>query len=467
MADKSMDNIELKVLVDKGSNKVIFIEPDNDFVDVLFSFMTIPMGTIIRLARKHSDPVVIGCINNLYASVENIDEQKFWIPICKDMLLRPRNTADAQCNLLKLKLDDAEPGRYFMCPCTCISYDKNTSSVCPHGYYIINERSLWLRPSQVGSVFVKGEIRFTVTDDLQVIPPIASTNYVFTKLGVMDVDATEELTVNIGTVEMLNLLMSSLVSKTPLTETLLKPKPEPKLNSSKVINQAIHIETQMFGDSTNDEEGTISVKLVVSKSKKMVCYAEAGEDFVSLLFSFLTLPLGFILKNMKDGSLRGCISHLYKTIQDLDGQYMISNHHNEMILDPKLVPGFCYKNSLLGIEETSYYYDRNGMFTTDRSLISWEPSQLKVIGNMDNSVLGFLKGPAMFVVTDNLVVRPISRILELHILKDLNVPVTDTEDQIVHVGKKEALHLLLASFLCDSVLTNTFVGDLREPKQEQ
>ncbi|XP_021820948.1 uncharacterized protein LOC110762603 [Prunus avium] len=433
MADKSTNNIELKALVDKGSNKVIFIEPDNDFVDVLFSFMTIPMGTIIRLARKHSDPVVIGCMNNLYASVENIDEQKFWIPICKDMLLHPRNAADPQCNLLKLKLDDAEPRHYFTCYSYCkfISCDKTN---CPSHGIVMHETSLSLRPSQVGSVFVKGEIRFTVTDDLQVIPPIASTNSVFTKLGVMDVDAIEELTVNIGTVEMFNLLMSSLVSKTPLTETLLKPKQEPKLNSSTVINQAIHFESQMFGDSKNDEEGMISVKLVVSKSKKMVCYAEAGEDFVSLLFSFLTLPLGFILKNMKDGSLRGCISHLYKTIQDLDGQYMISNHHNEMILDPKLVPGFCDKNSPLGIEEISYYHHGNGVLTTDRSLFSWEPNQLKVIGNMDDSAPGFLKGPAMFVVTDNLVVRPISRFLELHVLKDLNVPVTDVEDQIVHVG---------------------------------
>ncbi|XP_021820933.1 uncharacterized protein LOC110762595 [Prunus avium] len=467
MADKSTNNIELKALVDKGSNKVIFIEPDNDFVDVLFSFMTIPMGTIIRLARKHSDPVAIGCMNNLYASVENIGKQKFWIPKCKGMLLHPRNAADAHCNLLKLKLDDAKPREYYVCISASkfLSFDWPICCPCPCSSVINDEKCLWLRPSQVGSVFVKGEIRFTVTDDLQVIPPSASTNSVFTKLGVMDMDATEELTVNIGTVEMINLLMSSLVSKTPLTETLLKPKQEPKL-SSKVINQAIHLESQMFGDSTNDEEGKISVKLVVSKSEKMVCYAEAGEDFVSLLFSFLTLPLGFILKNMKDGSLRGCISHLYKTIQDLDGQYMISNHHNEMILDPKLVPGFCYKNSLLGIEETSYYLVNN-MLTTDRSLISSEPNQLKVIGKMDDSALGFLKGPAMFVVTDNLVVRPISRIVELHLLKDLNVPVTDIEDQIVHVGKKEALHLLLSSFLCDSVLTNTFVGDLWEPKQEQ
>ncbi|BBH04691.1 hypothetical protein Prudu_015894 [Prunus dulcis] len=323
-----------------------------------------------------------------------------------------QSMADKSTNNIELKvLVDKESNKFHDNP-HGNNYQACTNTSCPcHGGVMSREKSLRLDPSQVGNVFVKGEISDS---------PIASTNYVFTKLDVMDVDATEELTINIGTVEMLNLLMTSLVSKTPLTETLLKPKQEPKLSSSKIINQAIHIESQMFGDPMDgDEEGKISVKLVVSKSKKMVCYAEAGEDFVSLLFSFLTLPLGFILKNMKDGSLRGCISHLYKTIRDLDGQYMISNHHNEMILDPKLVPGFCYKNSLLGIEETSYYNDGMDVLTTDKSILSWEPDPLK--------------GPAMFVVTDNLVVRPITRILELHVLKDLNVPVTDIEDQIVHV----------------------------------
>lgn len=57
--------ISLKALVDKGSNKVIFVEADNDFVDVLFSFLTIPMGTIVKLASKQSVPLKIGCMNNL------------------------------------------------------------------------------------------------------------------------------------------------------------------------------------------------------------------------------------------------------------------------------------------------------------------------------------------------------------------------------------------------------------------
>lgn len=33
---------------------------------------------------------------------------------------------------------------------------------------------------------------------------------------------------------------------------------------------------------------------------RMVGYTEAGEDFVKLLFTFLTLPLGFIITLWKD-----------------------------------------------------------------------------------------------------------------------------------------------------------------------
>ncbi|XP_021820724.1 uncharacterized protein LOC110762394 isoform X1 [Prunus avium] len=468
MADKSTNNIELKVLVDKGSNKVIFIEPDNDFVDVLFSFMTIPMGTIIRLASKHSDPMVIGCMNNLYESVENIDEQEFRFPKFKDMLLRPANAADFLCNCLKLKLDNAEPRSYFMCSklCKFLSYNYGTYCPCSYSsttYGLSSSTMVEKKRLSVASVFVKRRTGFIVADDLQVIPPSASTDSVlFTKLGVVDVHATEELAINIGTAEICNLLLSCLVSKTPLTETLLNPEQEPKLRST-ILNQGILNEYQMSGDSMDDEEGKISLNLVVSKSKKMVCYAEVGEDFVNLLYSFLTLPLGFIVKNMKDCSLKGCINHLYKTILDLDGQYMISNHHKEMLVNPKLVPAFCYQNSLIGIEETSYYYEGCKLITDSSS----EFNKLKVLGSEDVNAQGFLKGPASFVVTDTLIVRPMSRIFELHVLKDLNVPVTDIENQIVHVGKKEALHLLLASFLCDSALTNTFFGDIKKPKQEQ
>lgn len=244
--------------------------------------------------------------------------------------------------------------------------------------------------------------------------------------------------------------MSSLVSKSPLTEALLKRVPDPYLCKVNV-NKRKSFELNMFGDPSNEVEEKIPVKLMVSKSRKIICYAEARADFVNLLFSFLTIPLGFVVKNTQEGSLEGCIDQLWKSVKDLDQQYLRSNYHQEMLLNPKLFPGFCYNNSLLGTEEASYYFVDTSMLTTDRSLISSDSSS-KVIkldvkdpkahDNKDESAKGFLKEPAVFTVTDNLIVRPISPIFELSVLKDLNVPVTDIEDHIVHVGKNEVSYPL-------------------------
>ncbi|PRQ34349.1 hypothetical protein RchiOBHm_Chr5g0067821 [Rosa chinensis] len=126
------------------------------------------------------------------------------------------------------------------------------------------------------------------------MPPLSSVICsLFTKLKVMDACTTEELAFNVGVGEVLEMLVCSLVSKMPLSESLLKPKSKPNL-SNEYPNQGICIEPQMVGSWMN-EEGNISLKLMVSKSQKIVCYAEAGEDFVNLLFNFLTVPLGFII----------------------------------------------------------------------------------------------------------------------------------------------------------------------------
>ncbi|KAL6275729.1 hypothetical protein ACE6H2_019330 [Prunus campanulata] len=68
----------------------------------------------------------------------------------------------------------------------------------------------------------------------------------------------------------------------------------------------------------------------------------------------------------------------------------------------------------------------------------------------------------MFMITDSLNVSPISAILGLSILYELNIPVTDIEVQVAQVGQKEALCLLVASFVCDSALTIVF---LRKPNR--
>lgn len=229
----------------------------------------------------------------------------------------------------------------------------------------------------------------------------------------------------------------------------------------------------MFGASINEEKENISVKLIVSKSKDMVCYAEVQEDFVNLLFSLLTLPLGFILKQMLDCPWKGCIDQLYSGVLDFDEKFFKSNHHKELLSSPKLLPGFGYENKLLGIEEAVYYRIPNSSkLAADTSLLpsstSPDPLKMKVLdpisnSDQDYSARGFLEGPAIFTVTDNLDVRPVSATFQLSILNDLKVSFNDIEDRTVLVGKKEALRVLMASFVSNSALTNAF---LREPKEQ-
>ncbi|KAM1753653.1 hypothetical protein ACFX1X_006235 [Malus domestica] len=110
MGEKSMNKISLKVLMNNLTNKVIFAEGDSDFIDVLLSFLTIPLGKIVRLSNR-SQPLRIGCMDNLYGSVENLDLQHFRTAECRDMLLHPRSRAEDFLMNLKLKCDQFEPSR--------------------------------------------------------------------------------------------------------------------------------------------------------------------------------------------------------------------------------------------------------------------------------------------------------------------------------------------------------------------
>ncbi|CAL8999065.1 unnamed protein product [Prunus brigantina] len=168
------------------------------------------MGTIVRRARKHSVPLEIGCMINLYASVANIDVQHF--------------QAEAFSS-------SAEQG---------------------------------------GGIFVKESARFIITDDLHVMSPFSvASNPEFTKLGAMNENiTTEQQTWNIGVHVVLNLCLRSLVSKKPLSETFLKHNPVPNPNLSNLnLDQLILtcIESLMLEDTMNEEEEEkIVVKLTVS-----------------------------------------------------------------------------------------------------------------------------------------------------------------------------------------------------------
>lgn len=482
--------ISLKALVDKERNHVIFIESDKDFINILLSFLTIPMGTIVRNTRKHPVPVEIGCLNNLYASVANIGVQHLQTEACRRMLLCPHSGVEPHCKNLKLKIDDDEPTGYFLCDswqCTfdnkLLSHYKGVRCQCGASMNLKCTFSGSSSSEKNAGIFVNDEFSgLVVTDGLHLISPLSvASNPLFMELGVMSENSTtEELTLNVGVdgvnercwhlfyfyfcytcsavlcfsphvffLQVLNLLKRSFVSKKPLTETLLGHNPKPELLSNANLNQRIPSEPLMLGRDTiliEEEVKRISVKLTVSRTRNIVCYAEAEEDFVNLLFGFLTVPLGFIVKHMREASSKGCIDQLYKSVQDLDEQYL-PNYHKDILLNPKLYPGFCYENYLLGVEDgsvASYYYafwlqeERlRDILTTDKSLI---PSTavtvpLKLLDSKNPH--GYLKGPSVFMITDKLIIRPISPLFGFSVLKELTVPLTDIKEESVQVGKKE------------------------------
>ncbi|XP_021802144.1 uncharacterized protein LOC110746244 [Prunus avium] len=122
------------------------------------------------------------------------------------------------------------------------------------------DTTLPVSDAEDGEVFVKGPARFIIRDDLQVMPPFTSTSSSLVKnLGFTGWNSIEELTVNVGVDEVLKLLTCSLVSKMPSTETLLKHAPLPEL-SHENVDQEIYVESQMKGDTTNEEEEKISIR---------------------------------------------------------------------------------------------------------------------------------------------------------------------------------------------------------------
>ena len=173
--------ISLKLAIDKEKNQVLFAVSDKDFVDILFSFLTLPMGTIIRLADKKSG---VGCMDNLYKSVEALDEQHLQSKACKTMLLNPRSAYDIHCKNLVLKIDDTEPTKIYTCSklyCPIKIWNKKSyrlasmveNSECSCGQAMDKEAFLeYQKGITCGhGVFMKETSReFVITDDLHITP---------------------------------------------------------------------------------------------------------------------------------------------------------------------------------------------------------------------------------------------------------------------------------------------------------
>eukprot|EP00253_Pinus_taeda_P021091 PITA_21091 len=238
---------------------------------------------------------------------------------------------------------------------------------------------------------------------------------------------------------------------------------------------------------------SITIKLMVSKRSGKIMYAEAGKDFVDLLFSFLVLPTGAIAKQAlvskdnkeKDDTKVCCITNLYKSVESLSASLMKAD--KAVLLDPKVFSA-TYTSDTLNIKSSTpapapaskYYvcpyigsYSGTHGLSTQSGTVTCSSCghtvnrEVKLENNplaaTKDSVrpTGYVKKTVNFFITDDLSVIPsgsTATIVQLWNKLDVKEP-TELEEQNVPVGPNEVTGLLKAAMVHNTALNAVFKAE--------
>ncbi|KAG7600754.1 hypothetical protein ISN45_At05g000140 [Arabidopsis thaliana x Arabidopsis arenosa] len=473
--------INLKLLIDEEKNKVVFAEAGTDFVDILFSFSTLPMGTIVRLLEMHhkSRSIAIGCFNNIYASVVSMGMKHFSTQACKQMLLFPGSLNQDKCQNMKLKIDDSEATKCFMCPMFVRSgqcskgYSNFKTSRCSCGNFmdeVIQFQGEGGRGNgSQAEVFVRGaHTSFIITDDLKVqVNSVGSTLNVLKDLAYADCDKLVEMILEVNLQEVATLLVCLFTSDTPLTDTFLKKK------SSHGMNRIHKRPSPSLSEDREETKAdqTIMLNAYVRKEEGNILYVECGDDFVDLLFSFLAMPLESVWDISGRGIILGCIGNLCKSFKDLS-----SASATEASAFKCVLPHYykCQKqllNDVVTTHQPPTYY-RFVSFSTDhfreyrlsensgkRLVYDWDKLvpvtslDPKTEGNNTAETSGFVKRGTKFMVTDDLIITPSNSTSTIGFLKEKQTRLDEVEIRVINMTKEEAIRLLGASMVTSSALS--------------
>lgn len=140
----------------------------------------------------------------------------------------------------------------------------------------------------------------------------------------------------------MDLLKCSLLSKSTLTDLFLLKKPSLDMSSFSPCRIQYGINIQ------------INLKLVVRKSDGKILYAQGEEDFADFLLSFLTFPLGAVLRVLGEESCVGSIDGLYSSIAKLNEKYFMSTEAKNKLIDPRLASHFKSSKHILPTHEAQY-----------------------------------------------------------------------------------------------------------------
>ncbi|CAL4951671.1 unnamed protein product [Urochloa decumbens] len=188
----------MKLLVDTKSGRVIYAEAGKDVVDFLFSLLTLPVATVVKVLSKDA---MVGCIGNLYGSVERLDAAYV-------------RSADAKATLLSLAGGHESVSLLRLQPATLPAPVAAAVEVyqCSEGGDV----------DECYNYVALGIVTYKIMDDLTVAPMSTISGITALRgLGVTDITSLQEKAVRVGYNEGLDMLRASLQSKTVLTDVFL------------------------------------------------------------------------------------------------------------------------------------------------------------------------------------------------------------------------------------------------------
>ncbi|CAL5015126.1 unnamed protein product [Urochloa decumbens] len=491
MAKNEASTIEVKLFVDKEKKKVLFAESDREFVDVLFGFLTMPLGTIARLLGKQSQ---MGCLDELYKSVEDLNSEYFQTKACKAMLLKPLNAASSHCCRLKINIDDTNPRAVYVCKDTNCSargdcaFSSVPDTICKCGKVMdyAGDRPEDVAKSAAGSeigVFVNGRQKFITTDNLQVAP--ASTSLMLSlcqKFGVQDPADLEQSILQLTSEKITSLLKRSLTSNQPLTGLHFDVPISPDDATVCMIPENLCPEQV---NETEEKLGNVKIKILQTKINSTVLYAEVGHDFVDLVFGLLSVPLGSITKTFGKRLSKGCIDNLYRSISG-SAEGCMGPGYQRLLLAPELAPFFgsvgskilqvvesapkkisinscftCFKvggfSNLGGCREVyrgTYAYCFNTPKTAEICELLDPKSSGAKSGNSDAYVK---QAPHSFMVTDDLRVRPLSLDGTLRVVSEAKMQMKELVEKEVTLTRFQVMELQRAALMNRDALSSVLL----------
>ncbi|KAJ0103218.1 hypothetical protein Patl1_06264 [Pistacia atlantica] len=224
--------------------------------------------------------------------------------------------------------------------------------------------------------------------------------------------------------------------------------------------------------TTITPQNKLTLKLMIDKGAKKVLFAEAGKDFVDVLFNLLSLNIRTIIKLLRDADMVGCTGNLYPSLENLNKDYLQPNQNKLELLKTLektsgllLVPGAssqqqkkiynCLNRCRYVADETSKRCPQCG------SSMSYEVvSLLKMDSVCEGGIVNKL---VTYMVTDDLLVTPGSMISSIDLIQEHVKDIGALEKRVVEFGADEVLELLGTSLQSDVALTSVFLLK-KEPK---